>query len=162
MRGLTYAAVPLYRLFCAATGIGGTPKVHNGDFDASKLKPLVEGKKYRITFISHISSTLNWSFEPQQKELYVVPGETALAFFTAKNLQQLDVIGVSTYNIIPQQAGQYFNKIQCFCFEEQKLQAGEEVDMPVFFFIDPEIVEDYTLKNVDTISLSYTFFKAKN
>ncbi|KAJ9054634.1 Cytochrome c oxidase assembly protein cox11, mitochondrial [Entomophthora muscae] len=159
--GFTYSSVPLYRMFCAATGIGGTPKTHDSKFDASNIKPLEGGRKFRITFISNISDSLNWSFVPQQREVYVVPGESSLAFFTAKNLAEEDIIGVSTYNVVPQQAGQYFNKIQCFCFEEQKLRAGEEVDMPVFFFIDPEIVDDLVLKDINTIALSYTFFKAK-
>jgi cytochrome c oxidase assembly protein subunit 11 len=91
----------------------------------------------------------------------VVPGETALAFYRAKNLDTRDMVGVSTYNVTPGKAGAYFNKIQCFCFEEQLLHAGEEIDMPVFFFLDPEIVDDPSMQDVETITLSYTFFNAK-
>ncbi|NXT82692.1 COX11 protein, partial [Zapornia atra] len=91
----------------------------------------------------------------------VVPGETALAFYKAKNPTDKPIIGISTYNVIPFEAGQYFNKIQCFCFEEQWLNPQEEVDMPVFFYIDPEFVEDPKMAKVDLITLSYTFFEAK-
>ncbi|KAI9290885.1 hypothetical protein K502DRAFT_309996 [Neoconidiobolus thromboides FSU 785] len=159
--GFTYASVPLYRMFCAATGIGGTPVTHKEKFEPENMKPVRDSKKLKIRFTSSMSDSLNWEFTPQQREITVVPGESALAFYTAKNLADEDIIGVSTYNVVPQQAGIYFNKIQCFCFEEQKLQAGEEVDMPIFFFIDPDFLDDIILKNVDTISLSYTFFKAR-
>uniref|UniRef100_A0A8C3LXJ8 Cytochrome c oxidase assembly protein COX11, mitochondrial n=1 Tax=Chrysolophus pictus TaxID=9089 RepID=A0A8C3LXJ8_CHRPC len=93
--------------------------------------------------------------------LQVVPGETALAFYKAKNPTDKPIIGISTYNVVPFEAGQYFNKIQCFCFEEQWLNPQEEVDMPVFFYIDPEFAEDPKMAKVDSITLSYTFFEAK-
>ncbi|KAJ1962024.1 Cytochrome c oxidase assembly protein cox11, mitochondrial, partial [Dimargaris xerosporica] len=125
------------------------------------LKPKDSARKLRITFSASTSDTLNWRFVPQQREVRLVPGETALAFYTAKNLGDQDIIGVATYNVTPLKAGVYFNKLQCFCFEEQKLAPGEEVDMPVFFFIDPEFVDDPVMRDVDTITLSYTFFKAK-
>ncbi|RPA94127.1 hypothetical protein L873DRAFT_1830413 [Choiromyces venosus 120613-1] len=100
-------------------------------------------------------------FTPQQREVRVLPGETALAFYKAKNCSKEDIIGVATYSITPGQVAPYFSKIQCFCFEEQKLNAGEEVDMPVFFFIDPDFLDDPQMKGIDTVTLSYTFFKAK-
>uniref|UniRef100_A0A0B7A4R8 Cytochrome c oxidase assembly protein COX11, mitochondrial n=1 Tax=Arion vulgaris TaxID=1028688 RepID=A0A0B7A4R8_9EUPU len=100
------------------------------------------------------------NFRPQQTEVTVYPGETALAFYTAKNPTDKPIIGISTYNILPYDAGQYFNKIQCFCFEEQRLNPNEQVDMPVFFYIDPEFAEDPKLQNTSTITLSYTFFEA--
>jgi cytochrome c oxidase assembly protein subunit 11 len=102
-----------------------------------------------------------WKFTPQQREVRVLPGETALAFFTATNKSEGDIIGVATYGVTPAQVAPYFSKIQCFCFEEQRLNAGETVDMPVFFFIDPDFVKDPAMKGIDTITLSYTFFKAR-
>lgn len=99
-----------------------------------------------------------WKFIPQQREVRVLPGETALAFFTATNMSAEDIIGVATYSVTPAQVAPYFSKIQCFCFEEQRLNAGETVDMPVFFFIDPDFVDDPTMTKIDTITLSYTFF----
>jgi cytochrome c oxidase assembly protein subunit 11 len=101
---------------------------------------------------------LPWKFTPQQREVRVLPGETALAFFTATNMSEGDIIGVATYGVTPAQVAPYFSKIQCFCFEEQRLNAGETVDMPVFFFIDPDFVKDPAMKGIDTITLSYTFF----
>ena len=101
---------------------------------------------------------LPWKFTPQQREVRVLPGETALAFYTATNKGPADIIGIATYSVTPGQVAPYFSKIQCFCFEEQKLNAGESVDMPVFFFIDPDFAKDPTMKNIDTITLSYTFF----
>lgn len=99
-----------------------------------------------------------WKFTPQQREVRVLPGETALAFFTATNKSEEDIIGVATYSVTPAQVAPYFSKIQCFCFEEQRLNANESVDMPVFFFIDPDFVNDPAMNKIDTITLSYTFF----
>lgn len=99
-----------------------------------------------------------WKFIPQQREVRVLPGETALAFYTATNKSEEDIIGVATYSVTPAQVAPYFSKIQCFCFEEQRLNAGETVDMPVFFFIDPDFCKDPTMNKIDTITLSYTFF----
>lgn len=150
MSGLTYAAVPLYKVFCAVTGIDGTPVIR--DVDYSVLKPVEGAKPIRISFSGDVSSQLGWTFTPQTHYLYVVPGETALAFFTATNKTKEDVIGVSTYSVVPAKSAQYFNKIQCFCFEEQKLLAGETVDMPVFFYIDPEFADDPWMADVADIS----------
>lgn len=121
----------------------------------------VEDRVIKVHFNADIGSSMRWNFKPQQKEIRVVPGETALAFYTAKNPTDQPVIGISTYNVVPFEAGQYFNKIQCFCFEEQQLNPHEEVDMPVFFYIDPEYCADPKLELVDSITLSYTFFEAK-
>lgn len=141
----------------------------------------VPDRVLKITFNADLSASMMWNFKPQQHEIRVVPGETALAFYTAKNPTDKPVIGISTYNVIPFEAGQYFNKIQCFCFEEQMLNPHEEVrsffyiikslvnstfllqvDMPVFFYIDPEFVDDPKMEFVDEITLSYTFFEAKD
>jgi cytochrome c oxidase assembly protein subunit 11 len=105
---------------------------------------------------------MKWNFRPQQSHVYVYPGETALVFYTAQNPTDRDIIGISTYNVVPMKTGSYFNKIQCFCFEEQKLKAGEHIDMPVFFFIDPEFLDDPQMQDVSEITLSYTFFQAKH
>eukprot|EP00049_Salpingoeca_infusionum_P007973 m.128628 g.128628 ORF g.128628 m.128628 type:complete len:175 (-) comp13875_c1_seq1:280-804(-) len=115
----------------------------------------------RCRFNADTSANMQWKFRPQQKEVKLVPGETALAFYTATNPTDKAVTGISTYNVVPYEAGLYFNKIQCFCFEEQRLNPNESVDMPVFFYIDPEFAEDPNLVDVDDITLSYTFFKAR-
>lgn len=121
----------------------------------------IEDRIIKIQFNADIGASMRWNFKPQQHEIKVAPGETALAFYTAKNPTDSPVIGISTYNVVPFEAGQYFNKIQCFCFEEQQLNPHEEVDMPVFFYIDPEFANDPKMELVDTIMLSYTFFEAK-
>ncbi|XP_013931649.1 PREDICTED: cytochrome c oxidase assembly protein COX11, mitochondrial [Thamnophis sirtalis] len=160
MAGLSYAAVPLYRLYCQATGLGGSALDGHSSEQIETMEP-VKDRIIKITFNSDVHSSLQWNFKPQQTEVYVVPGETALAFYKAKNPTDRPIIGISTYNVLPPEAGQYFNKIQCFCFEEQRLNPHEEVDMPVFFFIDPEFVEDPRMEKVNLITLSYTFFEAK-
>ncbi|CAI4038894.1 hypothetical protein SMKI_06G2440 [Saccharomyces mikatae IFO 1815] len=158
--GLAYAAVPLYRAICARTGFGGIPITDRRKFTDDKLIPVDTEKRIRISFTSEVSQILPWKFVPQQREVYVLPGETALAFYKAKNNSDKDIIGMATYSIAPGEAAQYFNKIQCFCFEEQKLAAGEEIDMPVFFFIDPDFASDPAMRNIDDIILHYTFFRA--
>lgn len=163
MVGVTYCAVPLYRLFCANTGFSGTPVIDMSRFGAERLVPQEreDRRRIRVTFESNTSDSLSWTFKPEVREVYVVPGETALTFYKAKSKAKEDVIGIATYNVTPYRAGSYFNKIQCFCFEEQKLTPGEDVDMPVFFFIDPDFLEDPLMKDVHTITLSYTFFNSK-
>jgi cytochrome c oxidase assembly protein subunit 11 len=148
---------------CQQTGWSGQPvKTHDSSGDpAVRLKPVEDHRRLRITFNGSVSDILPWRFTPQQREVRVLPGETALAFYTATNKSDADIIGVATYSVTPAQVAPYFSKIQCFCFEEQRLNSGETVDMPVFFFIDPEFVKDPKMRDIDTITLSYTFFKAK-
>ncbi|KAK2866514.1 hypothetical protein Q7C36_002570 [Tachysurus vachellii] len=160
MIGMSYAAVPLYRLYCQASGLGGAATAGH-DSDLVETMQPVKDRIIKVTFNADTHASLQWNFRPQQSEIYIVPGETALAFYTAQNPTDKPVIGISTYNVVPFEAGQYFNKIQCFCFEEQRLNPHEEVDMPVFFYIDPEFDEDPRMARVDTITLSYTFFEAK-
>lgn len=160
MIGLSYAAVPLYRLYCQASGLGGTAVAGHDADQVETMKPVKE-RVIKVTFNADTHASIQWNFRPQQSEIYVVPGETALAFYRARNPTDKAIIGISTYNVVPFEAGQYFNKIQCFCFEEQRLNPHEEVDMPVFFYIDPEFDEDPRMARVDTITLSYTFFEAK-
>lgn len=160
MIGLSYAAVPLYRLYCQASGLGGMAVAGHDTDQVETMKPVKE-RIIKVTFNADRHASMQWNFKPQQTEIFVVPGETALAFYKAKNPTDKPIIGISTYNVVPFDAGQYFNKIQCFCFEEQRLNPHEEVDMPVFFYIDPEFDEDPRMARVDTITLSYTFFEAK-
>lgn len=160
MIGVSYASVPLYRLYCQASGLGGTA-VAGHDADQVETMTPVKDRVIKVTFNADTHASMQWNFRPQQSEILVVPGETALAFYRAKNPTDKPVIGISTYNVVPYDAGQYFNKIQCFCFEEQRLNPQEEVDMPVFFYIDPEFDSDPRMARVDTITLSYTFFEAK-
>ncbi|KAI7272280.1 hypothetical protein KC345_g7113 [Hortaea werneckii] len=162
---LSYGSVPLYKTICQQTGWGGTP-IKDTDLDdeetiAQKLTPVTSSRRLRITFAGSTSDILPWKFTPQQREVRVLPGETALAFYTATNQSEEDVIGVATYSVTPGQVAPYFSKIQCFCFEEQRLNKGETVDMPVFFYIDPEFLKDPAMQKIDTITLNYTFFKAK-
>jgi cytochrome c oxidase assembly protein subunit 11 len=165
-------------MFCAATGFAGTPKVGTGRFDASRLVPDSTQKRIRVHFNADRSDLLPWTFVPQQKYVDVLPGETSLAFYRAKNKGDKDVIGIATYNVTPDRVGRlslylrvwidfnfdeqiapYFSKVECFCFEEQKLLAGEEVDMPLLFFIDKDVIDDPACRNVDDVVLSYTFFR---
>ncbi|XP_014207229.1 cytochrome c oxidase assembly protein COX11, mitochondrial-like [Copidosoma floridanum] len=156
--GLTYAAVPMYRLFCQAFSYGGTV-----GHDSSKVEDMKPNKHRLITvkFNADTAAQMSWNFHPQQPEVTVAPGETVLAFYTATNPTDANISGVSTYNVVPFEAGQYFNKIQCFCFEEQMLGPREQVDMPVFFYIDPEFTEDPKMEYINEIVLSYTFFEAR-
>lgn len=158
--GLSYAAVPLYGMFCQAYSYGGTVAGHD-DSKLLTMKPVKE-RKIKIKFNADVGASMAWNFKPLQREITVIPGETALAFYTAKNPTDKPVIGISTYNVLPFEVGQYFNKIQCFCFEEQLLNPHEQVDMPVFFYIDPEFNEDPKMEFIDDVTLSYTFFESKN
>lgn len=158
--GASYLAVPLYRLYCQATGLGGTVKREESGEKIEQMERKPE-RELVIRFNADRSASMQWNFRPQQTAIRLVPGETALAFYTATNPTNEPITGISTYNVIPFEAGQYFNKIQCFCFEEQRLNPNEQVDMPVFFYIDPEFTEDPAMAKVDTITLSYTFFEAK-
>lgn len=159
--GCSYAAVPLYRIFCQSYNYGGTVSIGHDVEKVSKMQP-IKDRVIKISFNADTSATMQWNFRPQQNYINVLPGETALAFYTAKNPLDEAVIGVSTYNVVPFEAGQYFNKIQCFCFEEQQLNPHEEIDMPVFFYIDPQFADDPRMENIDEIILSYTFFEAKS
>lgn len=125
--GLSYAAVPLYRLFCASYSYGGTTGTDGHDSEKVENMQRVADRIIKIKFNADIGASMRWNFKPQQYEIKVAPGETALAFYKAKNPTDQPVIGVSTYNVIPFEAGAYFNKIQCFCFEEQQLNPHEEV-----------------------------------
>ena len=160
MFGAAYAAVPLYKIFCKKVGLGGDSKSAFKIDSLQSMNP-VRARKIKVSFNANANSSMLWNFTPSQKELTVVPGETALAFYTAKNPTDEPIVGVATYNVVPYKAGLYFNKIQCFCFEEQWLNPNEEVDMPIFFYIDPDFDDDPDLAGVSEIALSYTFFRAR-
>ncbi|PFH57532.1 hypothetical protein XA68_14900 [Ophiocordyceps unilateralis] len=161
----SYGSVPMYKMICQTTGWGGQPvRAHGGTYDgdlASRLQPVTTAKRIRVTFHASVSDELPWKFVPQQREVRVLPGETALAFYKAENRGDRDIIGVATYSVTPAQCAPYFSKIQCFCFEEQRLNAGETVDMPVFFYLDPDLLTDLNMRRVESVTLNYTFFKAR-
>ncbi len=151
MVGAAYAAVPLYRLFCQATGFDGTPRI------ATKPSTTVLEKTVTIRFDGNVTPGLPWHFEPVQNAMEVKIGETNLAFFRATNTSDQPVRGTAIYNVFPEIAAVYFNKLQCFCFTEQVLQPGETMEFPVSFFVDPQIVNDRDARRVTHITLSYTF-----
>lgn len=162
--------MPLYRAFCSATGYSGTPMTDPSRYSSpSRLvpsynDPLNEARqteRIRVAFNADSDPRIPWTFTPQQREIYVLPGETALTFYKAHNRSDQDIIGIATYNVVPDRIAPHFAKIECFCFEEQKLLAGEEVDLPVFFFIDKEVLEDKEARDVRDVMLSYTFFSAR-
>ena len=152
MLGMAYAAVPLYQIFCQVTGYAGTTQ------RADDTTGDVLDKKITIRFDANTSNELDWAFAPKQRAITLRIGEKGQAFYKAKNLGDETSFGTATFNVSPGAAGVYFNKIECFCFTEQELAAGQAVDMPVVFFVDPEIVNDPLMKDATTITLSYTFF----
>ncbi|MGC6476160.1 MAG: cytochrome c oxidase assembly protein [Parvibaculales bacterium] len=155
MIGLAYASVPLYDLFCRVTGFGGTT---NRALQASQT---IGDRVIEIRFDASLNRKMPWAFNPPAEKVALKVGETGLAFYQAKNLTDETITGTATYNVTPQKAGYYFSKIDCFCFTEQVLEPGQSVDMPVTFFIDPEIVNDKEMDDVKTITLSYTFFRSE-
>lgn len=155
MFALTFAASSFYKMFCEKTGHGGTTQV------ARSRPTRVEDRMMTVRFNADTHSDLPWDFKPLQKEIKVRVGEMGLAFYHGKNFSPSHTVGMATYNVTPHKAGIYFNKVECFCFLEQHLEGKQETDFPVQFFIDPEIMKDPTLDDVDTITLSYTFFRFK-
>jgi cytochrome c oxidase assembly protein subunit 11 len=154
MTGLVAESVPLYRLFCRVTGYGGTTNV-------ATVAPAVAGdRKMTIRFNADVNSRLPWSFKPAQREVVVKLGEQKLAYFEAVNIGDEPIVGTATFNVTPAKAGYYFDKIECFCFTEQRLEPGERAEMPVSFFVDPDLAKDPGLDDVTTITLSYTFFRS--
>ena len=156
MGALAWASAPLYRLFCQVTGFGGTPGIAAEAPQAAADAPSIE-----IRFNADIAPDLDWRFGPVERAVTVRLGEPALAFYRAENLGEEPVTGAATFNVTPLKAGAYFSKIDCFCFTEQRLGPGESADMPVSFFVDPEIADDPNVRDVGTITLSYTFFRSE-
>ena len=153
MVGLSFAAVPLYDLFCRVTGFGGTTQRSAAAPGAVGDRPIT------IRFNATTHPNLPWRFTPEQPSVTLRLGEEGLAFYSATNRSDAPVTGVSTYNVTPEKVGRYFHKIACFCFDEQTLTPGERVDMPVTFWVDPKIAEDPSTRDVTTITLSYSFFR---
>ena len=154
MISLSYAAVPLYDLFCRTTGFGGTPVAKKDNINNTNINSI----EIKVQFNSDVAGGLEWNFLPVERQKIVKTGSNTLAFYKAKNISDKEITGVASFNVTPLKVGKYFSKIECFCFEEQTLRAGEEVDMPVSFYIDPEIANDPNTQEVKTITLSYTFF----
>ncbi len=153
MGALSWASVPFYSWFCKVTGFGGVTNV------VETASDVILDRDMTIRFDGTTDPSLPWSFKPVQREMTVKIGQTALAYYEATNTSNRPVAGQATYNVVPYEAGGFFDKIECFCFTEQVLQPGETVMMPVSFFVDPAIVDDRDAKYVHTITLSYTFFE---
>jgi cytochrome c oxidase assembly protein subunit 11 len=151
MLGLAFAAVPLYRMFCEATGFAGTPE------RATHAPGAVAGE-VKVLFDANVHPGLPWRFEPEQNSVEIAPGAQTKIFYRAQNLSARAIAAQAVYNVSPDTVGKYFKKIQCFCFSEQTLQPGQKVDMPVVFFVDPAIKTDPDTKDVHEITLSYTFY----
>lgn len=154
MVGLSYASVPLYRVFCQLTGFDGTPLRADAAPGAST------GRKITVRFDANVSQNLPWEFRAA-KAVTVETGEQGVVHYHAKNLSDVKTAGMATFNVTPEKAAPFFNKVACFCFERQELKPGEAAEMGVSFFVDPKISEHPTLNDIDTITLSYTFYVAK-
>jgi cytochrome c oxidase assembly protein subunit 11 len=155
MVGLAFASAPLYRAFCEATGFGGTP------LRADRAPGAIAGQ-VNVRFDANVHPGLPWRFEPEQTTVNVAPGAQTRICYRAENLSARSITGQAAYNVSPDQVGKYFKKIQCFCFSEQTLKPGQKVDMPVVFFVDPKIKDDPDTKDIDQITLSYTFYPTGN
>ena len=154
MVGLAYASVPLYQLFCQVTGYGGTTQ------RAELPQTTILDKTINVRFDANLGDgALGWNFKPVEREVTLKIGETMQISYEAVNNLKVPTTGTATFNVTPQAAGAYFNKVQCFCFTETTLQPGEKMDMPVVFFVDPDIVNAVETKNIGTITLSYTFYE---
>ncbi|MEK1891537.1 MAG: cytochrome c oxidase assembly protein [Phyllobacterium sp.] len=152
MVGIAFAAVPLYAMFCQVTGYGGTTQ------RVEQMSDTILDKKITVRFDANTSGGLPWKFEPVQRDVTMNIGETTLIKYEAKNIADSPTAGRAAFNVTPQAAGAYFNKVECFCFTDTVLKPGEDLEMPVVFFVDPDIVNSPELKGVNTITLSYTFF----
>lgn len=170
--------MPLYRMYCQATGQGTASTTGHKDYrfededtDVASLsekdreaftkrQKQIKERIVKIIFQATVHESLTWEFVPQQRHLYVAAGETALAFYRAKNNADRPIIGNAVYSVLPPDAGIYFNKIQCFCFDEQLINPGEEVDLPILFYVDPEFATDSRTHYIDDITLSYVFFES--
>jgi len=155
MVGLAYAAVPLYALFCQVTGFGGTTQ------RASAPSAVVLDRTITVRFDANVAPGLGWRFEPVQRTVEVRIGENALIFYRATNATDRPLVGTSTFNVTPETAGIYFQKLECFCFKEQRLEPGETIEMPVSFYVDPRLATDPETRGLTQITLSYTFHRVE-
>lgn len=156
MVGLAFASVPLYDMFCRVTGFGGTTMI------SDSLPDKVLERTVTVKFDANTTRNMNWSFKPEKHQQTVQLGQQGIISFLAKNNGSRATAGTALYNVTPNKAGKYFQKMQCFCFDEQTLKPGEEMPMPVVFYIDPSMADDPNMEDVKTITLSYTFFPAES
>jgi len=161
MLGLGFASVPLYRLFCQVTGFGGTTMIAS-EAEAARAAANVTGARISIRFDATTAADMPWTFRPSQPTDTITIGERDIATYVARNEAAQPITGMATFNVTPEQAGKYFNKIQCFCFTEQTLAPGQEVTMPVLYYVDPAMLNDPGMKGVEQITLSYTFHRVKD
>jgi cytochrome c oxidase assembly protein subunit 11 len=163
MLGLGFAAVPLYRLFCQVTGFAGTTQraTDAQAIDAAQFAKSAGGATISIRFDSQVERGMPWTFKPLQTTHTIAIGERDMALFLAENNSDHPITGAATFNVVPEQTGAYFNKIQCFCFTQQTLQPHQAVRMPVIYYVDPKILQDPDAKDVQQITLSYTFHQVK-
>ena len=155
MLALAFASVPLYRIFCQVTGFGGTTQ------RAEEAPGAVAGQ-IGVRFDANVDPRLPWRFEPEQQTVRIHPGQRTIIYYRATNLTARTITGTASFNVSPTQAGPYFSKIECFCFTEQTLKGGETVRMPVVFFVDPKLRDDEDTKDIDEITLSYTFYPVES
>jgi len=156
MIGMAYAAVPLYELFCRVTGYGGTTQT------AQAAPSVILDRTMQVRFDSNVDRALPIEFAPSQRTQTLRIGETSVAFYRVRNTSDQPVTAMATFNVTPHAAGQYFAKLECFCFTDRTLQPGEEADLPVLYFIDPELVSDIETRDIRTVTLSYTFFRSSS
>ena len=161
MLGLGFAAVPLYDLFCRVTGYGGTTQVATAAEAAEAAALSAGAPTISIRFDANTARDMPWLFRPRQTTDTVQIGQRDMAIFEAKNLSSVPITGTASFNVEPEQAGAYFNKIQCFCFTEQTLRPGQEVTMPVLYYVDPKALDDPNMQGVEQITLSYTFHRTR-
>jgi cytochrome c oxidase assembly protein subunit 11 len=154
MVGMSFAAVPLYRMFCAATGYGGTPQI------GPAVSRSVSARTIAVRFNADTSPDMPWQFAPEQRQVTLRLGDEQVAFYQARNTAAYPVTGIAVYNVTPDKVGKYFHKTACFCFNEQTLAPNQQMQFPVSFWVDPAIAADPNTADVDTITLSYTFFRS--
>ena len=154
MVGMSFAAIPLYRVFCAVTGFGGTPQI------GPETSHSVSNRTVTVRFNADVNPNLPWRFAPEQQQVTLKLGEQQVAFYTARNNAAVPVSGIAIYNVTPEKIGRYFHKTACFCFNEQTLAPGQEMQLPVSFWVDPALATDPSTADVTTITLSYTFFRS--
>jgi cytochrome c oxidase assembly protein subunit 11 len=159
MVGASFAAVPLYRMFCAVTGYGGTPQIGGAAAPGATAQAGQPAPTVTVRFNADTNPNLPWNFRPVQDAMRMKLGDEAIAFYTARNLASTPVTGIAIYNVTPEKVGKYFHKTACFCFNRQTLNPGQEMQFPITFWVDPAIATDPSTADVHVITLSYTFFR---